>query len=208
MLNTAPAFHRPDPAIGAHLTEQLLTAQSVRELNDTFPADDRFQKVVVATEVKRFQLGSLWLHRDGAHLPALKELDPAWTRLLDQLAGPAFLARLSTEVDMDLAALPRDIGLFTHAEGEFISPHHDEPEKALTVVLYFNEDWPADGGGHFEVRASHHGGRPPVRSLPPTAGSLIAFDSSVWHATSTVTAPRTLRAAVLEFWRVRPRRAE
>jgi hypothetical protein len=45
-----------------------------------------------------------------------------------------------------------------------------------------------------------------VRSLRPTAGEFIAFDSSMWHATSAVTTDRTLRAAVLEFWRVRPRR--
>ncbi|MEU0400244.1 2OG-Fe(II) oxygenase [Streptomyces sp. NPDC006197] len=206
MLHADTAFSQPRDAIGAHVAEGLISAGDIERLDEEFPSEELFQRVVVDTPVKRFQLSSLWLHRDGEHLAAAERLTPSWLQLLDELTGPDLLKRLCEVSDMDLTRLPHDIGLFTHAPGELISPHHDEPEKALTVVLYFNPDWPADGGGHFEVRGSHHPTRPPVLSLPPAGGSIIAFDSSVWHATSPVTADRTLRAAVLEFWRTRPQR--
>ncbi|WP_031523659.1 2OG-Fe(II) oxygenase [Streptomyces sp. NRRL F-5123] len=206
MLNTNAAFSRPQSGIGAHIAEDLISPRDIARLEEEFPAAELFQHVVVDTPLKHFQLSSLWLHRDGAHLTTAEHLTPLWAGLLDELTGPDLLKRLGEVTDMDLTCYPRDIGLFTHAPGELISPHHDEPEKALTVVLYFNAKWPAGGGGHFEVRASHHPTHPPARSLPPAAGTIIAFDSSVWHATSPVTADRTLRAAVLEFWRTRPQR--
>ncbi|MGK4580698.1 2OG-Fe(II) oxygenase [Kitasatospora sp. HPMI-4] len=206
MLSTQARFGKVKESIAAQVAEGLLTRDDLRELNRTQPDEDRFTKVVVDNPVKRFQMGSLWLSRDGERLPAAEELAPVWSELLDELRGEEFTRRLGAELDLDLWSLPRDIGLFTHAPGEFISPHHDEPEKAITAVLYFNQDWPADGGGHFEVRETRDPRQAPFRSLAPTAGTLIAFDSSVWHATSAVTAPRTLRAAVLEYWRVRPNR--
>ncbi|MFF7019506.1 2OG-Fe(II) oxygenase [Streptomyces klenkii] len=206
MLRTTAEFTRTSGPIAAHVATGILTDSAVRELDAAYPGADRFEKVVFSSPVKRFRLGSLRLSRDGERLPAAERLPAVWSRLLDGLDGPEFTARLEEVTGLALAGLPRDTGLFTHAEGEFISLHHDEPEKALTVVLYFNRDWPADGGGHFEVRASHNPTTAPVRSLPPAAGTAVAFDSSVWHATSTVTTGRTLRAAVLEFWRDRPQR--
>ncbi|WP_058041739.1 2OG-Fe(II) oxygenase [Streptomyces roseifaciens] len=206
MLRTTVAFTKAREPIAAHVATDLLSESDIRELDAAYPSDDRFEKVVFSNQVKRFRLGALWLSRDGGRLPAADRLPAVWSRLLDDLDGPEFTARLSEVTGMELAGLPRDTGLFTHAEGEFISLHHDEPEKALTVVIYFNRDWPAEGGGHFEIRASHNPATAPVRSLPPAAGTAVAFDSSVWHATSTVTTGRTLRAAVLEFWRARPER--
>ncbi|MFJ6214790.1 2OG-Fe(II) oxygenase [Streptomyces sp. NPDC092296] len=206
MLNPRARFDKVSDAVAAHVVRGLLEEADLRELNRTQPAEDRYERVVVDNEVKRFQLESLWLSRDGERLPAADGLDPLWSKLLDELAGEEFTRRLGAELDLDLWSLPRDVGLFTHLPGEFISLHHDEPEKAITAVLYFDQDWPADGGGHFEVRGSRDPGQAPILSLAPTGGTLIAFDSSVWHATSTVTAQRTLRAAVLEYWRVRPKR--
>ncbi|GGZ57690.1 2OG-Fe(II) oxygenase [Streptomyces subrutilus] len=204
MLRHDAHFVQTDDLIAAHIAEGILRDSDVRELDATYPALDSFEKVVVSNRVKRFQLSIQWLSRDGKPLDAAGRLSAVWARLLDELDSERFIARLGAVVDRDLSTLPRDIGLFTHAKGEYISMHHDEPEKALTVVLYFNQDWPADGGGHFEVRVSHNPSTAPVQSLPPDAGTMIAFDSSVWHATSTVTTGRTLRAAVLEFWRERP----
>ncbi|MBT2386642.1 2OG-Fe(II) oxygenase [Streptomyces sp. ISL-11] len=204
MLRTTTEFTKAREGIAAHVATDVLSESDIRELDAAYPSDDHFEKVVFSSPVKRFRLRSLPLSRDGERLPAAERLPTVWSRLLDDLDGPEFTARLGEVTGMELAGLPRDTGLFTHAEGEFISLHHDQPEKALTVVLYFNRDWPADGGGHFEVRATHNPTTAPASSLPPAAGTAIAFDSSVWHATSTVTTGRTLRAAVLDFWRDRP----
>jgi hypothetical protein len=203
MLRTDARFVQTDDLIAAHIAEGILRDSDIRELDATYPATAQFDQVVVANRVKRFQLSVQWLSRDGKRLEAADRLSAVWSRLLDELDGDAFIERLGSVVDLDLTDLPRDVGLFTHEKGEYISLHHDEPEKALTVVLYFNQNWPADGGGHFEVRVSHNPTTAPVQSLAPDAGTMIAFDSSVWHATSTVTTQRTLRALVLEFWRER-----
>jgi Rps23 Pro-64 3,4-dihydroxylase Tpa1-like proline 4-hydroxylase len=133
--------------------------------------------------------------------------DP-WRPLYEELTGEAFLTWLMMGTELPLDAASLDLAIYRHRAGDFISVHKDKPEKELTCILYLNSAWPADGGGAYEVRGCADPDVPPVRSLAPDGGNLLAFPPSdrSWHSVSPVTASEPVRLTVqLEYWKPRPR---
>lgn len=188
-----------------HLATGVLQQGQIRELEHEKPSADSGRRAIAEEErrEKRYRMNVLTLVAGNARTKAAATLAPSWKALLDDLESDTHLAWLSEAVDIDLRGLPTEIGVYSYTKGDYISLHKDKPAKALTAILYLNERWPADGGGHFEVRASGRSADRPVESVPPVGGQLLAFppNDTSWHSVSSIETDQVARLTVqLEFW--------
>ncbi|WP_062786203.1 2OG-Fe(II) oxygenase [Aquitalea pelogenes] len=89
--------------------------------------------------------------------------------------------------------------------GSFYKKHldrfRDDDARALTAVLYLNEDWPDDAGG--QIRLYLDDACSQSLDIAPTAGTLVLFLSDrFWHEVLPATQQRL---SVTGWFRRRPR---
>lgn len=205
MLNTQAAFsHLTDP-FAIHLAQQVLTREQVAKLYATAPLD-RAEKITRTDpdHEKQYRMNLVYLLRENQRSETTASLAAPWQELVDDLVSEEFTGWLEEGTGLALRDLVLDIGVYTHVDGDFISVHKDKPNKAITAILYLNEEWPEGAGGEYEVRSSGDPDAAPVRRIRPRPGQFLAFpptDKS-WHSVSKVdTGGTTTRLTVqLEYW--------
>ncbi|MFI5617206.1 2OG-Fe(II) oxygenase [Streptomyces sp. NPDC051567] len=205
MLNLNATFVHMDSPYTLHVAQNTLTKDEATDLFTTAPID-RITTIsrTDPTSEKQYRMNLTYLMVNGKEARTAHMLPAPWRTLFDDLVSDRFTRWLSAGTGIELGGLSRDMGIYTHVDGDYISVHKDKPEKAITAILYLNDSWPSDGGGEFEVRMSADAGEPPALSLPPRPGRLLAFpptDSS-WHSVSTVRTDggRPRLTVQLEYW--------
>jgi hypothetical protein len=170
----------------------------------TFPLDEA--EVRDGTDGRRswrYQVRSL-LHM-GTQTPTRSHaLGPLWRQLADELASPAYRDAVGCLTGIDLGDLDLEVNLFSYGLGAYQQPHPDLPEKVVTHVLWFNEDWEASHGGCLRILRSRDEDDI-ARELLPSLGWSAVFvrSASSWHSVTPVTgdAPADRRALVATFHR-------
>ncbi|MEO1017725.1 MAG: 2OG-Fe(II) oxygenase [Pseudomonadota bacterium] len=71
---------------------------------------------------------------------------PSFQALLETLRSTAFADKVGAKFGLDLDSLDRTITIRTHCEQTDGRIHTDHPSKVVTMLLYFNRDWPHEGG--------------------------------------------------------------
>ncbi|WP_086661495.1 2OG-Fe(II) oxygenase [Lentzea kentuckyensis] len=132
------------------------------------------------------------------------ELPVPWQELRRDLMSPEFTSWLEEQTGIGLTGLLRSVGVYAHRNGDFLAVHKDKPTKAITTIIYLNQDWPAEAGGRFLMFETGERGAAPVAELPPVGGRLVAFPPTdhSWHAVSKIDHPDgTERLTVqIEYW--------
>jgi Rps23 Pro-64 3,4-dihydroxylase Tpa1-like proline 4-hydroxylase len=209
MLDLTRSFEHVAHPFTLHLAQRLLTCEQLRELAATAPigAVTRIEKTDPKRE-KQYAMNIFYLLEDGRKCQATEELSAAWAQLLDDLCSDAFLDWLEAGTKLKLRHLATDIAVYTHQDGDYISVHKDKPTKAITGILYLNEEWPPECGGFYEARQSGDPRVDPVRCIPPQGGQFLAFPPTdrSWHSVSEVkTGGTATRLTVqVEYWFERP----
>ncbi|MFF7994632.1 2OG-Fe(II) oxygenase [Kitasatospora xanthocidica] len=205
MFDTESGFARIETPYQIYLAQQTLPRSEVAELYSTVPLE---RAASISRDdpkhEKQYRMNLFYLMLNNRRTAVADELPPAWASLLSDLTSSRFTDWLSAGTGVKLDGLFLDVGVYTHREGDYLSPHKDKTDKAITALLYLNEDWPTDGGGEFEVRASGRSAERPVLSLPPRPGQFLAFvptDRS-WHSVSRVASgnPVTRLTVQVEYW--------
>ena len=85
-----------------------------------------------------------------------------------------------------------DIGLRRYNLGHAHFPHTDEPNKVLTHLLFFNQQWSVDWGGCLRILRNS---RPEsvfqdILPLDRTSVVIIRSDNS-WHMVTPLTCPES-----------------
>lgn len=205
MLDKHAPFIRITEPFEIHLAESVLDEETVEALYRTAPKDG-FQRIeeLDPNHEKQYAMNLRYLRKENQLRKGNEKLSPMWARLVDDLYSDEFYDWLERGTSLSLKDLTCDIGIYTHNDGDYISVHKDKPNKALTAILYLNPVWPEGAGGHYEVRESADPERPPMRTIPPLGGQLLAFPPTdlSWHSVSTVeTGGALTRLTVqLEFW--------
>jgi len=120
---------------------------------------------------KQYSMKILPLYESGLPSGDLPKLPPVLRELAQAILASALMdiakryAGLSTDYTFDL-------GLYLFEPGDFVSPHLDKQEKALTAVIYLNENWDPEQGGSFDY---HGGDGEIVQRKYPEYGSAILF---------------------------------
>jgi Rps23 Pro-64 3,4-dihydroxylase Tpa1-like proline 4-hydroxylase len=141
----------------------------------------------------------LW-NRDGC-AAAGPSLPTVWQELLAQLVSPEYCMSLGRLFDRDLTHDLVEVALVRYGVGGFVSAHRDKPQKTVGHVLYFNERWEPDWGGHFCLLNSEQEDDVFARMLP-RLGTSVVFERSEtsWHLVTPVTGKHDRLAVHVDFW--------
>jgi len=127
----------------------------------------------------------------GSHPPSELKIQGAFAEMMGELQGPRFRKAIEDKFGIDLGGRPTMYtvrGFVRDTDGEI---HTDSKTKIITVLLYMNQKWDADGGRLRILRKgddleSH------VAEVPPYGGTLLAFRRSEnsWHGHKPFGGPR------------------
>ena len=107
---------------------------------------------------------------------------PTFAELMRELQSRDFAAVLGERFHMDLASLPTTVTVRKFCERTDGNIHTDHKSKVVTVLVYFNEEWPHEEG-QLRMLRSKSDIEDYAAQVPPLGGTLLAFrrtDHS-WH---------------------------
>lgn len=99
---------------------------------------------------------------------------PAFAAFLDHLRGPALAARFAQKFGLDLAGATTTISIRRFCEATDGHIHTDHKSKLITVLFYFNEDWPHPGG-RLRMLRSATDLEDYAAEVVPAGGTMLAF---------------------------------
>lgn len=118
---------------------------------------------------------------------------PAFAQLMAELQSPAFARSLGARFDLPLETMPTTITVRKYCERSDGDIHTDHRSKLLTVLVYFNPEWPSPEG-RLRLLRSADDLADYAAEIPPLAGTLLAFrrtDHS-WHGHSRYVGERRM----------------
>ncbi len=112
------------------------------------------------------------------------ELDPgpAFLAFLDELDGPGFEAAVAEKFSISLEGLPTMFTVRGRCRERDGRIHTDTESKVITVLIYLNPEWRAEGG-RLRVLRGPGDLDDMAAEIVPEAGTLFAFrrSSRSWH---------------------------
>jgi SM-20-related protein len=99
---------------------------------------------------------------------------PAFHQLLAELRSDEFADLFAGKFDVDLRGCPTTIAVRRHCEATDGNIHTDHRSKILTILLYFNQDWPHEGG-KLRLLNSEHDIEDYAAEVTPAGGTLLGF---------------------------------
>ena len=118
----------------------------------------------------------------GLFPPETLKFGPAFKRLVEEFQGEGLRGVVGRKFGVDLAGKPTFLTVRTHARVRDGQIHKDSRFKLITVLLYLNESWAADGG-RLRVLRSPTDIEDYVAEVPPDGGSCFIFrcTDNGWH---------------------------
>ena len=131
------------------------------------------------------------IDRPGSFPTADLRYGPAFAEFLAEIEGPAMRAAFARKFDIDLSGRPTMVTVRGQAGSKDGSIHTDTASKLITVLVYMNEAWEAQGG-RLRLLRSHDDLEDMVAEVPPAAGTLLAFrvTKHSWHGHKPASGPR------------------
>lgn len=181
----------------------LYSAQDAAALAATYP-HDHFKTVTGYGGEKNYDYEARALLPMGSDVIAYEsDLSEVWRRLARDLCSDAYREALGALTGQDLRHAPMEVNIFHYGPGANLGPHPDLPDKRVTHILYFNEQWDPAYGGCLNI----------LRSKDPTAlaalveplvgnsAVLVRSDNS-WHAVSPVVPSQSVsrRSMTITFY--------
>ncbi len=107
---------------------------------------------------------------------------PEFSKFMNELRHPAFRKIMEGKLGIDLEKRPVTITVRGQARRTDGRIHLDSKSKLVTVLLYMNGQWEADGG-RLRLLNSPDNLDDMVMEVPPARGTLLAFLNvpNAWH---------------------------
>ncbi len=107
---------------------------------------------------------------------------PAFANFMAELRQPQFRSILGNKLGIELAGRPATITVRGRARERDGQIHLDSKSKLVTVLIYMNGSWEADGG-RLRLLNSPSNLDDMVMEVPPARGTLLAFlnTANAWH---------------------------
>jgi SM-20-related protein len=168
---------------------------------------DAVQKAPLAKEPYVYFLGSGVLNEEA--IPDLRRDFPTITKpgyltvdevdlrgrfktLIDEIESDEFSEVLSQKFGKNLHPYPRLTTIRKRSQAKDGRIHTDGPSKVMTLLIYMNDEWQAEGAGRLRVLYDGQNFEPFAAEVPPTMGTVFAFlraDHS-WHGHKPFTGER------------------
>lgn len=188
------------------LIRDLLSKEVSLELTASFPKQDFFLstgegygyywgKIIASSQdiplLLKFK-DDRWRQRlaQGKLTSDLKHLSHAWRNLIEGLWTNAYRQALGDMTGLDLTDCVMDIGFRQYKSGHQHFPHTDEPNKVLTHLLFFNQEWSENWGGCLRILKDSEPDSAFRDILPLSHSSVVIVRSdNSWHMVTPVTSP-------------------
>jgi SM-20-related protein len=111
--------------------------------------------------------------------------------LLAELEGPEMRAAFAAKFDIDLSNRPTMVTVRGQARAKDGRIHTDSKSKIITVLLYMNGGWEAEGG-RLRLLNSPDSLDDVITEVPPDEGTLLAFlvTPNSWHGHASFSGTR------------------
>ena len=118
----------------------------------------------------------------GSHPPSELDIRGHFRGLVDELNSESFRMFVETKFNVDLRDLPTMYTVRGYLRDRDGKAHTDSKTKVITVLLYLNEGWMADGGRLRLLRGGNNI-EDFALEIPPVGGTLLIFKRSdnSWH---------------------------
>ena len=110
------------------------------------------------------------------------EMHPTFKSLIDSIDTPEFRRIICDKFDVRVMDLPMMMTLRGYSRKKDGRIHTDSKTKVATILIYLNQDWPAETG-RLRVLRSGRDMEDYVEEITPGPGSLMAFKvtDNCWH---------------------------
>jgi hypothetical protein len=179
-MATATAARIPDSDFASEIFD--LAAFEAASLQS-----DPFDYLIVPGFIRQDALAAL--NRDfpaiegpSNHAPERLSYGPAFATLLESLRSAELAALFGAKFGVDLAGCEPTIAIRRYSEATDGNIHTDHKSKVITVLFYFNQHWPHEGGRLRLLRSATDMDDYAAESVPE-GGAMLAFrrtDHS-WH---------------------------
>lgn len=186
------------------MVDRLYSSSDAASLMTTYPRD-HYRLISGYGGEKDYEYEARPLIAMGAREIQLEShLSDAWRSLARALLSPAYREAVAALSDCDLRDAPLEVNVFHYGPGASLGPHSDLPDKIVTHVLYFNEEWDAADGGCLQILGAKDE-RAVVHEVLPLIGNsaVLVRSENSWHAVSRVAegSNRSRRSVTATFYR-------
>jgi SM-20-related protein len=118
----------------------------------------------------------------GSFPPDQFRLEANFRAFIDELEGPELCDVVGRKLGCDLAGHPTMITLRGRIKRSQGGIHKDSVSKLVTMLIYFNREWPYEGG-RLRLLRSQDRWDDYVAEVPPVAGNMVLFQvcDRSWH---------------------------
>lgn len=164
-----------------------MTRIEMERLRETPLKTDPYNYVMVENFVPVDTLESIAEDFPDLNLPGsfpIEELEygPRFAELLERLAQDDFRDAIAEKFDIDLTGRPMTCTVRGAAQRKDGQIHTDSKTKLITVLIYLNPPWQAEGG-RLRVLRSGTDLNDFAEEIEPSSGNLLIFkrSDSSWH---------------------------
>lgn len=117
-------------------------------------------------------------------------LSNVWQQLIEGLWTDSYRKAIAEMSGLELNNCVMDIGFRRYKLGQLHHPHTDEPNKVLTHLLFFNQQWSEDWGGCLRILKDSQPESAFQDILPLSDSSVVIVRSNnSWHMVTPLTCP-------------------
>lgn len=107
---------------------------------------------------------------------------PAFGQILEEIQSPEMTRIVEEKLDIDLSGRPTMVTVRDRCRARDGQIHIDSKDKLVTVLIYMNPPWEADGG-RLRLLRGPDDLEDYAAEVPPDAGTLLLFrcTPNAWH---------------------------
>lgn len=162
----------------------LLNVDAFRE---TPLQTEPFEYLTVPGFVQKEHIGGILadyptIGKGGSYPLIALDYGPVFKALCAELQGKTLRSAFAEKFDMDLSHRPTTLTVRGRCRPKDGQIHTDSDSKLITVLVYLNESWEADGG-RLRLLRSADSLDDMIAEVPPEAGSMVCFRNreNAWH---------------------------
>jgi len=122
------------------------------------------------------------IEKGGSFPLVALDYGPIFKNLCEELQGPELQKAFAEKFEMDLDNRPTTLTVRGRCRPKDGQIHTDSDSKLITVLIYLNDEWEADGG-RLRLLRSPDSLDDAITEVPPEAGSMVCFRNreNAWH---------------------------
>lgn len=174
----------------------MTNAIDLEKLKTTPVSDDPFEHLIVPEFIKPEALGAIErdypdIDRPGSLPLASLSYGDAFGEMISAIQGSEMTSIMSEKFDVDLAGRPTMVTVRARCRPTDGKIHTDSNGKLITVLIYMNGGWEADGG-RLRLLRGPDSLDDYAAEVPPNKGTMLAFKCAphAWHGHKSFDGPR------------------